>query len=85
MIGESIGMYLVDRYISKYIDYVVDYVLTYFYLVDSVRELERSERRRLIFHGIVVSELVVVAVLGGSIFSVKKLKCKGGRCNGYHS
>ena len=59
-------------------------LITYYYLVDSVRELERSERRRLIFHGIVVSELVV-AVLGGSIFSVKKLKCKGGRCNGYHS
>ena len=67
MIGESIGMYLVNRYISKYIDYVVDYISTYHYLVDSVRELERSERRRLIFHGIVVSELVV-AVLGGSIF-----------------
>ena len=77
MIGESIGMYLVNRYISKYIDYVVDYISTYHYLVDSVRELERSERRRLIFHGIVVSELVV-AVLGGSIFSVKKLKCRGG-------
>ena len=56
---------------------LITYILTYFYLVDSVRELERSERRRLIFHGIVVSELVV-AVLGGSIFSVKKLKCRGG-------
>ena len=83
MIGESIGMYLVNRYISKYIDYVVDYISTYHYLVDSVRELERSERRRLIFHGIVVSELV--AVLGGSIFFRQETQVRGGSCNGYHS
>ena len=54
LIGESIGMYLVDHYISKYIDYVLRIL---YYLVNSVRELERSERQRLIFHGIVVSEL----------------------------